>query len=48
MTAPLMGTILQFFLKENEPFTYLSLFNSFIGVTFVIQPGFDTFNIFYL
>ena len=50
MTAPLMGTIFAvFFLKEKlNKFTYLSLFTGFIGVTFVIQPGFDTFNIFYL
>ncbi len=50
MTAPLMGTIFAiFFLKEKlNKFTYLSLFIGFIGVTFVIQPGFDTFNIFYL
>ncbi len=50
MTAPLMGTIFAiFFLKEKlNKFTYLSLIIGFIGVTFVIQPGFDTFNIFYL
>ncbi len=50
MTAPLMGTIFAFFfLKEKlNKFTYLSLFIGFIGVTFVIQPGFDTFNVFYL
>ena len=49
MTAPLMGTVFAvFFLKEKlNKFTYLSLFTGFIGVTFVIQPGFDTFNIFY-
>ncbi len=50
MTAPLMGTIFAiFFLREKlNKYTYLSLFTGFIGVTFVIQPGFDTFNIFYL
>ena len=50
MTAPLMGTLFAiFFLKEKlNKFTYLSLFTGFIGVSFVIQPGFDTFNIFYL
>ena len=50
MTAPLMGTIFAiFFLKEKlNKFTYLSLFIGFFGVTFVIQPGFDNFNIFYL
>ncbi len=50
MTAPLMGTIFAFFfLKEKlNKFTYLSLFTGFIGVTLIIQPGFDTFNIFYL
>ena len=50
MTAPLMGTIFAVFLLKEKlnKFTYLSLFIGFIGVTFVIQPGFDTFNIFYL
>ena len=50
MTAPLMGTIFAiFFLKEKlNKYTYLSLLIGFIGVTFVIQPGFETFNIFYL
>ena len=50
MTAPLMGSIFAFFfLKEKlNKFTYLSLITGFIGVTFVIQPGFDTFNVFYL
>ena len=50
MTAPLMGTLFAiFFLKEKlNKFTYLSLFTGFTGVSFVIQPGFDTFNIFYL
>ncbi len=50
MTAPLMGTVFAiFFLKEKlNKYTYLSLFTGFIGVTFVIQPGFDSFNIFYL
>ena len=50
MTAPLMGTLFAiFFLKEKlNKLTYLSLFTGFIGVSFVIQPGFDTFNIFYL
>ncbi len=49
MTAPLMGTIFAiFFLKEKlNKYTYLSLLIGFIGVTFVIQPGFDNFNIFY-
>ncbi len=50
MTAPIMGTIFAiFFLKEKlNKFTYLSLLIGFVGVIFVIQPGFDTFNIFYL
>ena len=50
MTAPLMGAIFAiFFLKEKlNKFTYLSLFIGFFGVIFVIQPGFDNFNIFYL
>ena len=50
MTAPLMGTIFAiFFLKEKlNKFTYISLLIGFIGVIFVIQPGFDSFNIYYL
>ena len=50
MTAPLMGTVFAvFFLKEKlNLYTYLSLFLGFVGVNFVIQPGFDTFNIYYL
>ena len=50
MTAPLMGTIFAFFfLKEKlNQFTYLSLLIGFVGVIFVIQPGFDSFNVFYL
>ena len=50
MTAPLMGTVFAiFFLNEKlNNFTYMSLFIGFIGVIFVIQPGFDTFNVFYL
>ncbi len=40
--------MLFFFLKEKlNKYTYLSLLIGFIGVTFVIQPGFDNFNIFY-
>ena len=50
MTAPLMGTIFAiFFLNEKlNKLTYLSLSIGFIGVILIIQPGFDTFNIFYL
>ena len=50
MTAPLMATVFAiFFLKEKlNKFTYLSLLIGFVGVTFVIKPGFDAFNIFYL
>ena len=50
MTAPLMGTFFAIiFLKEKlNKFTYLSLFVGFTGVIFVIQPGFDSFNYFYL
>tara|TARA_Y100000768_G_C23971213_1_gene680678 strand:+ start:579 stop:1457 length:879 start_codon:yes stop_codon:yes gene_type:complete len=50
MTAPLMGSLFAvLFLKEKlNKFTYLSLIIGFIGVNFIIQPGFDSFNIFYL
>jgi len=50
MTAPLMGTIFAiFFLNEKlNVLTYISLLIGFLGVLFVIQPGFESFNIYYL
>ena len=50
MTAPLMGTIFAIlFLNEKLNFlTYASLLIGFLGVLFVIQPGFESFNIYYL
>ena len=50
MTAPIMGTVFAiFFLKEKlNNLTYLSLLSGFVGVIFVIQPGFDTFNIYFI
>ena len=50
MAAPLVGAIYGFiFLKEKlNYFTYVSLFIGFLGVIFVIQPGFETFNIYFL
>ena len=50
MTAPLIGAIYGFiFLKEKlNSFIYLSLLTGFLGVIFVIQPGFDNFNIYFL
>ena len=50
MTAPLMGTIFAiFFLNEKlNILTYVSLLIGFLGVLFVIQPGFESFNIYYL
>ena len=46
MTAPLMATIFAIFLLNEKLniLTYLSLFIGFLGVLFVIQPGFDSFN----
>ena len=38
-----------FFLKEKlNLLTYFTLIIGFVGVIFVIQPGFETFNIYYL
>ncbi len=50
MTAPLIGAIYGFiFLKEKlNFFVYVSLAIGFLGVIFVIQPGFDNFNIYFL
>ena len=49
MTAPLMGTIFAIFLLNEKLniLTYLSLFIGFLGVLFVIQPVFESFNIYY-
>ena len=50
MSSPLVGSIYaMFFLKEKlNRFVYLSLFIGFFGVLFVIQPGFENFNIYFL
>ena len=50
MTAPLIGAIYGFiFLKEKlNSFIYISLAIGFLGVIFVIQPGFENFNIYFL
>ena len=50
MTAPFMGTIFAIFLLNEKLniLTYLSLLSGFVGVIFVIQPGFDTFNIYFI
>ena len=50
MSAPLIGAIYAyFFLKEKlNLFVYISLAIGFLGVIFVIQPGFDNFNIYFL
>ena len=50
MSSPLVGAILAFFiLKEKlNIFIYISLLFGFTGVLFVVQPGFDTFNIYFL
>ena len=50
MSSPLVGAILAFFiLKEKLNFyIYTSLLFGFTGVLFVVQPGFDTFNIYFL
>ncbi len=50
MTSPLVGAIYGFiFLKEKlNSFIYISLAIGFLGVIFVIQPGFDNFNIYFL
>ena len=45
-----MGTIFAIFLLNEKLnfLTYISLFIGFLGVLFVIQPGFESFNIYYL
>ena len=50
MSSPLIGAIYGFiFLKEKlNSFVYISLAMGFLGVIFVIQPGFDNFNIYFL
>jgi len=50
MASPLVGAILAyFFLKEKlNFFIYTSLIIGFFGVLFVVQPGFETFNIYFL
>ena len=50
MSAPLFGAIYAYlFLNEKlNKYIYLSLAMGFSGVLFVIQPGFETFNIYFL
>jgi len=50
MAAPLVGTIYAiFFLNEKlNKYIYISLAIGFLGVLFVIQPGFESFNIYFL
>ena len=50
MSSPLVATLLAiFFLKEKlNTYIIISLFFGFIGVLFVIQPGFESFNIYFL
>ena len=50
MSAPLFGAIYAYlFLNEKlNKYIYLSLSMGFLGVLFVIQPGFETFNIYFL
>ena len=50
MASPLVGAILAYvFLKEKlNFFIYTSLIIGFFGVLFVVQPGFETFNIYFL
>ena len=50
MAAPLFGAIYAIiFLNEKlNTYIYISLGIGFLGVLFVIQPGFDTFNIYFL
>ena len=50
MSSPMIAAIYAyFFLKEKlNSYIYLSLLAGFIGVLFVIQPGFDNFNIYFL
>ena len=50
MAAPLFGSVYAFFLlREKTNFLlFLSLFIGFIGVLFVVQPGFINFNYYFL
>ena len=50
MSSPMIAIIFAyFFLNEKlNIYIYLSLLIGFTGVVFVIQPGFDTFNIYFL
>ena len=50
MSSPLIATLLAiFFLKEKlNTYIIISLFFGFIGVLFVIQPGFESFNMYFL
>ena len=50
MSSPLIATLLAiFFLKEKlNTYIIISLIFGFIGVLFVIQPGFENFNIYFL
>ena len=50
MLSPILGMILAIiFLKEKiNFFTVISITLGFIGVLFILQPGFSNFNIYYL
>ena len=50
MSSPLVGAIFAYFLLKEKLniYIYLSLIIGFTGVIFVVQPGFDTFNIYFL
>ena len=50
MASPLFASIYAyFFLNEKfNKYLYLSLFIGFLGVIFVVQPGFENFNIYFL
>tara|TARA_B100000686_G_C16609435_1_gene872998 strand:- start:575 stop:1141 length:567 start_codon:yes stop_codon:yes gene_type:complete len=50
MAAPLFGSVYAFFLLKEKTnlLLFLSLFIGFVGVLFVVQPGFDTFNPYFL
>ena len=50
MSAPIFAVILSiFFLKEKlNMYILISIIFGFIGILFVIQPGFETFNFYFL
>ena len=50
MSSPLIAILLAiFFLKEKlNTYIIISLFFGFVGVLFVIQPGFESFNMYFL